>query len=96
MASIAIIKNISGNNVILNCDGKLEVSIDYVASPYKDYYFKIRDIKTINAKKSEYCVIRDITFIIFIILNIIFTCIWKEFFLKELIVVLFAYIISVV
>ena len=65
---------------------------------YNIYYKAVRDIKSVETKNSEYCVVRDIVFTIFImvILLIILTSIWPQQFYRELIAGIVAYIIGAI
>lgn len=65
---------------------------------FYEYYYKVKDIKSVNAKNEEYCVIRDITFVLFIMLIgiLILTSIWTQYFWKELIAVVVAYLVAII
>lgn len=65
---------------------------------YCKYYKQIKEKQIIISKNSEYCVIRDIVFTIFIIcISLIgLTLIWKEYFYKELLFSLTAYVIGII
>ena len=65
---------------------------------YKNYYKNVNHIKAVNAKNSEYCVIRDISFALFIILIVIgiLTIIWVQDFWIEFIFIFFIYVVSTI
>lgn len=65
---------------------------------YKKYYKPVRDNTIVKSKNSEYCVIRDIVFTIFLIgtVIVILTIIWPSYFYKELIASIIGYIIGVI
>lgn len=65
---------------------------------YCQYYKPVRENIIIKSKNSEYCVIRDIVFTIFIITIVIFilTLIWPKYFYKELIAGIVSYIVGVI
>ena len=52
----------------------------------------------VKSKNSEYCVIRDIVFTIFIITIVVFilTLIWPKYFYKELIASIVSYIVGII
>lgn len=64
---------------------------------FSSYYNKVKKTATIIAKDSEYCVIRDITLVLFFIFifTIIVTVICKGYFLKEIIASFLAYLVGV-
>lgn len=72
-----------------------EISND---SFYSKYYKPVRENTIVESKNSEYCVIRDIVFTIFIIEIVIaiLTIIWPSYFYKELIASIVGYIIGVI
>ena len=65
---------------------------------YCQYYKPVRENIIIKSKNSEYCVIRDIVFTIFIITIVVFilTLIWPKYFYKELIAGIVSYIVGVI
>lgn len=65
---------------------------------YIKYYKPVRENTIVESKNSEYCVIRDIVFTIFIIVLVIaiLTIIWPSYFYKELIASIVGYIIGVI
>lgn len=65
---------------------------------YEKYYKPVANNKIVESKNSEYCVIRDIVFILFIftILFAVLTIIWTDYFWKELIAIIIAYIVGVI
>lgn len=65
---------------------------------YTDYYKSVEDNKIVKSKNSEYCIIRDIVFTIFIfvIIFIVLTIIWPSYFWKESIAIIIAYIIGII
>lgn len=65
---------------------------------YNMYYKPVRNNQTIETKNSEFCVVRDIVFTIFVIviLLVILTIIWPNQFCKELIVGIIAYIMGAI
>lgn len=65
---------------------------------YKDYYKSVEKNKIVESKNAEYCIIRDIVFLIFIfvIVFILLTIIWTSYFWKELIAIIIAYLIGVI
>ena len=65
---------------------------------YCKYYKKVKEKQIIISKNSEYCVIRDIVFTIFIICIVLIglTLIWKKYFYNELFFSLIAYIIGII
>ena len=65
---------------------------------YNLYYKPVCCNQTVKAKNAEFCVVRDITFTLFIIsiVIVILTIIWPNQFYKELIAILLAYIVGVV
>ena len=65
---------------------------------YCKYYKPVRENIIIKSKNSEYCVIRDIVFTIFIITIVVFilTLIWPKYFYKELIAGIVSYIVGVI
>ena len=58
----------------------------------------MKEKQIIISKNSEYCIVRDIVFTIFIICIVLIglTLIWKEYFYKELLFSLIAYVIGVI
>ena len=65
---------------------------------YNMYYKPVRNNQTIETKNSEFCVVRDIVFTIFVIviLLVILTIIWPNQFCKELIVGIISYIMGAI
>lgn len=65
---------------------------------YSKYYKPVRENTIVKSKNSEYCVIRDIVFTIFIIgiVITILTIRWPSYFYKELIASMIAYIIGII
>lgn len=65
---------------------------------YSKYYKPVRENPIVKSKNSEYCVIRDIVFTIFLIgiVIAILTIIWPSYFYKELIASIVGYIIGVI
>lgn len=65
---------------------------------YSKYYKPVRENTIVRSKNSEYCVIRDIVFTIFIIgiVIAILTIRWPSYFYKELIASIVAYIIGII
>ncbi|CDC06541.1 unknown [Clostridium sp. CAG:343] len=65
---------------------------------YRDYYKPVEKNNIVESKNAEYCIIRDIVFLIFIfvIVFIVLTIIWTSYFWKELIAITIAYIIGVI
>lgn len=65
---------------------------------YNMYYKPVRNNQTIETKNSEFCVVRDIVFTIFVIviLLVILAIIWPNQFCKELIVGIIAYIMGAI
>lgn len=65
---------------------------------YNMYYKPVRNNQTIETKNSEFCVVRDIVFTIFVIviLLVILTIILPNQFCKELIVGIIAYIMGTI
>lgn len=65
---------------------------------YSKYYKPVRENTIVKSKNSEYCVIRDIVFTIFIIgiVITILTIRWPSYFYKELIASMVAYIIGII
>lgn len=65
---------------------------------YCKYYKPIRENVIVKSKNSEYCIIRDIVFTIFMITIVVFilTLIWPKYFYKELIVGVVSYIVGII
>ena len=65
---------------------------------YSKYYKPVIKNKIVESKNSEYCIIRDVVFIIFVflIIFVMLTIIWPHYFWKELIAANIAYIIGVI
>ena len=65
---------------------------------YCKYYKPVRENIIVKSKNSEYCVIRDIVFTIFIITIVVFilTLIWPKYFYKELIASIVSYIVGII
>ena len=65
---------------------------------YTDYYKPVEKNKIVESKNSEYCIIRDIVFtmFIFVIVFIALTIIWPSYFWKELIAIIIAYVIGII
>ena len=65
---------------------------------YSKYYKPVRENSIVKSKNSEYCVMRDIVFTIFLIgiVIAILTIIWPSYFYKELIANIIGYIIGVI
>ena len=65
---------------------------------YNKYYYPVRDNLLVKNKNAEFCIIRDIVFVLFIIMIImfIFTMIWHNNFVVEFIVSVASYVIGVV
>ncbi len=65
---------------------------------YNKYYYPVRDNSLVKNKNAEFCIIRDIVFVLFIIMMItfIFTMIWYNNFVVEFIVSVASYVIGVV
>lgn len=65
---------------------------------FSNYYNKVKKTASVIAKNSEYCVIRDITLVLFFIsiFTIILTIVCKGYFWKEIIASCLAYLIGVV
>lgn len=80
-----------------NCNIKRLDNISNFAF-YTDYYKPVEKNKIVESKNSEYCIIRDIVFTIFIfvIVFIVLTIIWPSYFWKELIAIIIAYIIGII
>ena len=64
---------------------------------FSNYYNKVKKATSVVAKNSEYCVIRDIVLVLFLIfiITIILTVICKGYFGKEIIASFLAYLIGV-
>lgn len=64
---------------------------------FNNYYNKVKKVESVIAKNSEYCVIRDITLVLFFILvsTIVLTIVCKGYFQKEIILAFFAYLIGI-
>lgn len=64
---------------------------------FSSYYNKVKTSQSVIVKNSEYCVIRDITLVLFfiLILTIILTIICKGYFEREILAAFFAYLIGV-
>ena len=65
---------------------------------YNKYYYPVRDNLLVKNKNAEFCIIRDIVFVLFIIMIIMFisTMIWHNNFVVEFIVSVTSYVIGVV
>lgn len=65
---------------------------------YCKYYKPIRENVIVKSKNSEYCIIRDIVFTIFMITIVVFilTLIWPKYFYKELIAGVVSYIVGII
>lgn len=65
---------------------------------YNKYYYPVRDNPLVRNKNAEFCIIRDIVLVLFIIITIMFffTMIWYSNFVVEFIVSVSSYIIGVV
>lgn len=80
-----------------NCNIKRLNNISNFAF-YTNYYKPVEKNKIVESKNSEYCIIRDIVFTIFIfvIVFIVLTIIWSSYFWKELIAIIITYIIGII
>lgn len=80
-----------------NCNIKRLNNISNFAF-YTNYYKPVEKNKIVESKNSEYCIIRDIVFTIFIfvIVFIVLTIIWPSYFWKELIAIIITYIIGII
>ena len=65
---------------------------------YCKYYKPVRENIIVKTKNSEYCVIRDIVFTIFIITIVVFflTLMWPKYFYKELIAGILSYMVGII
>lgn len=65
---------------------------------YCKYYKPIRENVIVKSKNSEYCIIRDIVFTIFMLTTVVFilTLIWPKYFYKELIAGVVSYIVGII
>lgn len=65
---------------------------------YCKYYKPIRENVIVKSKNSEYCIIRDIVFTIFMLTIVVFilTLIWPKYFYKELIAGVVSYIVGII